>query len=304
MIASSPVVGTFPASNHKSPVPIIVQRAQPSRARQNSTQSVPQVRPPSATSNIVTNGNGLFGTTADVNKLSGLTGRSVGDVKTSMKESVNTKGEHLIEDATDGASDMRGALVVGSKSDRLEREGIVNGTSKSGPADRPRSISISTRKGGKTSETSTPVNATFVKVAQRGQRARIARTIEMTAKRSHKKGAGLAAQLAAAAAARDEEGSSMHGDDEDDDETEPTYCYCNQVSYGEMVACDMSSCKKEWFHLDCVGLAKAPTKNGESAQELYNTVECCPANLIVAKWYCDDCKENLKRNKFNGGNSR
>ena len=265
MIASSPIVGTFPNSRHKSPVPSIVQRAQPSRARQNSTQSVPQVRTSSATSNIVTNGNGLFGTTADVSKVSGLTGKSVGDVKTTMKESVNTKGEHLIEDANDGASDMRGALVVGGgKSDRSEREAIENGTGKNGLADRPRSISISTRKGGKTSETSTPINANFTKTAQRGQRARIARTTEMTAKRSHKKGAGLAAQLAAAAAAQDEEGSSMQGDeDEDEDETEPTYCYCNQVSYGEMVACDMSSCKKEWFHLDCVGLAKAPTKNGE-----------------------------------------
>ena len=199
-----------------------------------------------------------------MSKLSGLTGRSVGDVKTSMKESVNTKGEHLIEDATDGAGDMRGVLVVGGKNDRSEREGIENGTGKSSHADRPRSISISTRKGGKTSEASTPINATFAKAAQRGQRARFARTIEMTAKRSHKKGAGLAAQLAAAAAAQDEEGSSMQGDEDDeDDETEPTYCYCNQVSYGEMVACDMSSCKKEWFHLDCVGLAKAPTKNGK-----------------------------------------
>ncbi len=197
---------------------------------------------------------------AHVNKVSGLTGRSVGDVKTSMKESVNTKGEHLIEDATDGAGDMRGALVVGGNSDRSERDGIEHWTSKSGRADRPRSISILTRRGGKTSKTSTPLNASF----SEAQRSRPSRIVEMTAKRSHKKGAGLAAQLAAAAAAQDEEGSSMHGDeDEDDDETEPTYCYCDQVSYGEMVACDMSSCKKEWFHLDCVGLAKAPTKNGE-----------------------------------------
>ncbi len=56
----------------------------------------------------------------------------------------------------------------------------------------------------------------------------------------------------------------MQGDDEDDeDESEPRYCYCNQVSYGEMVACDMDNCPREWFHLDCVGLAKAPTKNGQ-----------------------------------------
>ncbi len=209
---------------------------------------------------MVTIGNGLTGTTADMNKVSGLTGKSVGDVKSSMKESVNSKGEHLIEVATDGVGDMRGALVVGGKNDRTEREEFDNGASKSIRADRPRSISISTRKGGKGSKTSTPLNTSF----SEAPRSRPSRTIEMTAKRSHKKGAGLAAQMAAAAAAHDEEGSSMQGDeDEDDDETEPTYCYCNQVSYGEMVACDMSSCKKEWFHLDCVGLAKAPTKNGK-----------------------------------------
>ena len=270
LMVSSPVVGTFPTSHHKSPVPSILQRAQPSRARQNSNQSAPQVRPSSSTSNMVMNGNGLFSTTADVNKVARLTGRSIGDVKTSMRESVNTKGEHLIEDATDGAGDMRGALVVGGKSDRSEREGKENGTSKSGRSERPRSISVSTRKGGKTSKTSTPLNASF----SEPQRSRPSRTIELTAKRSHKKGAGLAAQLAAAAAAHDEEGSSMQGDeDEDDEETEPTYCYCNQVSYGAMVACDMSSCKKEWFHLDCVGLAKAPTKNGQWTCKLFRLIQ-------------------------------
>ena len=56
----------------------------------------------------------------------------------------------------------------------------------------------------------------------------------------------------------------MQGDeDEDEDDSEPRYCYCNQVSYGEMVACDMETCAREWFHLDCAGLTKAPTKNGE-----------------------------------------
>lgn len=219
---------------------------------------------------MVTNGTGSFGTTADINKVSGLTGRSVGVVKTSIKDSANTKGEHFTEVATDGAGDMRGALVVGGKNNRLEREETENGMSKSGRADRPRSISISTRRGGKGSKTSTPLNASFSET----QRARPSRTIELTAKRSHKKGAGLAAQIAAAAAAHDEEGSSMQGDEEeDDDETEPTYCYCNQVSYGEMVACDMSSCKKEWFHLDCVGLAKAPTKNGEWTSKLSSLVK-------------------------------
>jgi hypothetical protein len=54
---------------------------------------------------------------------------------------------------------------------------------------------------------------------------------------------------------------------------EIVYCYCNQVSYGEMVGCDGDDCKREWFHLPCTGLATLPR----------------------GKWYCDDCK--LKRAK-------
>ena len=46
---------------------------------------------------------------------------------------------------------------------------------------------------------------------------------------------------------------------EDDDADEPRYCYCNQVSYGEMVACDNPDCLREWFHLACVGLSRPPS---------------------------------------------
>lgn len=51
------------------------------------------------------------------------------------------------------------------------------------------------------------------------------------------------------------------------DPNEPTYCFCNQVSYGEMVACDNPSCKIEWFHFGCVGLKEQPK----------------------GKWFCPDC---------------
>ncbi|PIA36126.1 hypothetical protein AQUCO_03400202v1 [Aquilegia coerulea] len=51
------------------------------------------------------------------------------------------------------------------------------------------------------------------------------------------------------------------------DPNEPTYCFCNQVSFGEMVACDNPSCKIEWFHFACVGLKEQPR----------------------GKWYCPDC---------------
>eukprot|EP00249_Psilotum_nudum_P011059 c22943_g1_i2 orf=316-1011(+) len=59
------------------------------------------------------------------------------------------------------------------------------------------------------------------------------------------------------------------------DPNEPTYCYCNQVSFGEMVACDNPDCKIEWFHFDCVGIKDRPK----------------------GKWYCPDCAALVKRRK-------
>jgi len=56
---------------------------------------------------------------------------------------------------------------------------------------------------------------------------------------------------------------------------EPIYCYCGQVSYGEMVGCDGEDCEKEWFHLPCTGL-KEPPKGA---------------------WYCEDCKAKMRRKK-------
>ncbi|KAL9620685.1 MAG: hypothetical protein Q9160_004821 [Pyrenula sp. 1 TL-2023] len=142
-------------------------------------------------------------------------------------------------------------------------------------------------------------------------------------KRSHKKGAGLAAQAAALAAQQLKEREQQHreqrkknsnnsninnnghgsgngnggggANNEDEEveieeeegsggENEPRYCYCNGISYGEMVACDAKDCPREWFHLSCVGLEKAPGKN--------------------AKWYCNECKKGLKdrdKDKSAGG---
>ncbi|QRV85897.1 transcriptional regulatory protein PHO23 [Ceratobasidium sp. AG-Ba] len=55
----------------------------------------------------------------------------------------------------------------------------------------------------------------------------------------------------------------------DDQSDERRYCYCNEVSFGEMVACD-GECEREWFHLPCVGLQTAPGPD--------------------TKWYCKDCQ--------------
>lgn len=59
------------------------------------------------------------------------------------------------------------------------------------------------------------------------------------------------------------------------DPNEPTYCFCKQVSFGEMVACDNHDCKIEWFHYGCVGLKEQPK----------------------GKWFCPNCATLPKRRK-------
>ncbi|KAI4378382.1 hypothetical protein MLD38_015869 [Melastoma candidum] len=54
------------------------------------------------------------------------------------------------------------------------------------------------------------------------------------------------------------------------DPNEPTYCICNQVSYGDMIACDNEDCEGQWFHYSCVGLT---TETGFHGQ-----------------WYCPTCR--------------
>ncbi|KAK3344731.1 hypothetical protein B0H65DRAFT_183947 [Neurospora tetraspora] len=99
----------------------------------------------------------------------------------------------------------------------------------------------------------------------------------------HGHGHGRRGTAAAAAAARAQQQQPQHQqrqeeeEEDDDDEVdadEQRYCFCNGVSYGEMVACDGEGCPREWFHLECVGLKVAPKGN--------------------AKWYCEDCKKRLR----------
>lgn len=57
------------------------------------------------------------------------------------------------------------------------------------------------------------------------------------------------------------------------DPNEPTYCFCHQVSYGEMIGCDNPDCPIEWFHFACVGLTSKPK----------------------GKWYCSKCSAERKK---------
>lgn len=115
---------------------------------------------------------------------------------------------------------------------------------------------VSTKR---SSKNSTPVSTTY---AESQQRSRPSRTGDGP-KRSHKKTGSIstARQMALSAAA--DEAADEPRNAEGDDPMEPRYCYCNEVSFGEMVACDNPNCPREWFHLSCVGLTKPPSKSGE-----------------------------------------
>ncbi|KAN0090494.1 hypothetical protein V8E51_019073 [Hyaloscypha variabilis] len=280
-LASSPIRTTFPESKlaqKSSPPPTNGGRPQSSRARQNSTHSLLEKPPTSGASKP--NGNSVG--TPDLGAAAAATGRSIPEVKATMKESANnSKGEHLLEDVEQEKPEMVGGLVVGNRKDSVAKreEPEANGDAMQG-------IQLQTTvvmtKSGRASKPSTPAIPTFPEpVRSRSQR----NTIEASSsnKRSHKKGAGAAAQLIAQQNSEVDETTSNAPDADEDgeiDEDEPTYCYCNGVSYGEMVGCDADGCEREWFHLECVGLKVAPKGN--------------------AKWYCDDCKEKLKGKRFNG----
>ena len=66
------------------------------------------------------------------------------------------------------------------------------------------------------------------------------------------------------------------------DEDSQVYCFCQQVSFGEMVACDNEACEREWFHLPCVGLTSPPQ----------------------GKWFCDECLVKMAQQKQRGGTEK
>jgi len=66
------------------------------------------------------------------------------------------------------------------------------------------------------------------------------------------------------------------------DEDSQVYCFCQQVSFGEMVACDNQNCEREWFHLPCVGLTGPPQ----------------------GKWFCTDCITKMGAQKQKQGEKK
>lgn len=188
--------------------------------------------------------------------------RAVSEVKVVKETSAPVKVETVKKDAERRESVSAATSGTTKKESKPEEQ---DRKSESVPP-APPSTTVTT-KSGRASKPSTPALATF----QEAARPRSSRNADGTSatKKSQKKGTStihaLVAQLA-----DDDTNSSMQGDEEEPeiDADEPTYCYCNSVSYGEMVACDAEGCPKEWFHLECVGLKVAPSSKSEFPSHL------------------------------------
>ncbi|KAI0384916.1 hypothetical protein F5Y04DRAFT_248059 [Hypomontagnella monticulosa] len=271
-IAPSPIQPNFDPKvvARGSPAPSTASaRPASSRARQNSIQSNVENGRQRPTSSASNRPNGIMTATPELIAVHNGT-RPQTDIKPSKEIATTVKVEAAKEETV--------LTIASASSTTTSTKSIARGDdseSKGDPIQTPSTTTttVVTTKSGRASKPSTPALGSFPDPPQRSRSSR--NTSTTNAKRSHKKGA--AQQLAARIADADANGSVQGDDDGDVDADEPLYCYCNGVSYGEMVACDADDCEREWFHLDCVGLRAAP-----------------PSNM---KWYCDNCKDRMKSGK-------
>lgn len=243
VLAPSPLIGTFNAPRGAASPGPNTSRPQSSRTQQiagpanNSRQ-----RPSSSTSSRVNQTNScMLCTTFQFNK---YTDSWFSPAKPSDSRSAPREGPLKNETSADAReydeAGARASTTAGGKREDMDgraAEAFEAETSK-----------------GRNSKTSTPALSTFADNNQ--SRARPTRSTDPAPRRNTKKSV-----IQAPAIPSDEE--SLHEVDDEDEEGEPRYCYCNEVSFGEMVACDNDACPREWFHLSCVGLTKPPGKNGE-----------------------------------------
>lgn len=304
-IVQSPVVPPLPepkAAPRGSPAPSTAPRPPSSRSRQNSLHSAAdngKSRPPSSAANKP---NGRATATPDIPlpkeaSLPAVDPKAVAKPSAPIKPEPAKKEPERAEPETPVVPPMQRKETKPDETD-LKSEPTP-------PTVPPPTV---TTKSGRASKPSTPALANFPDAA----RSRPSRGGDGSSsnsnngngngKKGHKKSGSTVQQAPPPPPPRmfDEDAtSSAQGDDDeaDIDADEPRYCYCNGVSYGEMVACDSDDCAREWFHLACVGLKVAPGSKSESTSFclLVIALLCKGANMkFTAKWYCEDCKERLK----------
>ncbi|KAI9375321.1 hypothetical protein BJX61DRAFT_549772 [Aspergillus egyptiacus] len=258
ILAQSPLIGAATAAtlprSAASPGPG-ASRPQSSRTQQNSAQASARQRPSSSASGRVPSSGKPTDSRAPVKEAPSRT------EMVSLSEAQRDPEPENIDTKPSVAASIQQDLE--SKPAESVEPSEASLPASSNPAPKARS-----------SKNSTPVLASAEPVQQR---VRPTRSTDPTpAKRTQKKNGSNNVPVVPAPPQSDGEESLHEGDDEDE-EGEPRYCYCNEISFGEMVACDNDACPREWFHLSCVGLTKPPGRN--------------------VKWYCNECKENMRRSR-------
>ncbi|KAF2434482.1 hypothetical protein EJ08DRAFT_605837 [Tothia fuscella] len=304
--ASSPLVGTFAQKE-------IAQKPQVSRGRQNSTTNsiystvevVRSARAPSPSLNKITNGNGNSTSTTGLTAIEQLQASAAAETRAALQDVVQNlkplpeqalkREAEPVEDVTMVDVDTPvSAAVVTTRAGRTSKTATPMSATfpELGPRNRvPRNKDLSSRDGGSASHASSESGERAA--AGRKKRGGEAGSVPASTKADNETLAEVEPsdpevdvdieQVEVDAEVEDvEEGE---GEAEGEEESnEPKYCYCNDVSYGEMVACDYEHCVREWFHLRCAGLSKAPDEN--------------------VKWYCDECKILMKEAKRSRPGSR
>ncbi|KAF2116267.1 hypothetical protein BDV96DRAFT_599003 [Lophiotrema nucula] len=303
-LASSPLAASFAISKSTGAA---AERPVSARARKSSiansiTSAVPEPppvarRPSSAQSNHQGNSSNVI---TELEQAAGIS-----------RDNNSAKGDSTPKELVDTSAPLETSSLKHEEPEPQEPERME--------IDIPPPAPVTTRAG-RTSKTATPIVGAFPELPMvRSRSTRNARdgngtgsnsgpssennstTTGAVSKRGHKKNAqstntaALASPAlkpttanpksgppsSASSAAPDAEVS----DGEVVDEDAERFCFCNEVSYGQMVACDNENCPREWFHLACVNLEKAPNSR--------------------QKWFCtDDCKREAEEAKQGKGKAK
>lgn len=261
-ITSSPVIPSLPepkTAPRASPAPNAAPRPPSSRSRQNSLHSVANNGKGPQNPATASKPNGQSAPIPDPAPPKDMA-RPTTEPKPADKAAAPVKSE-VTKKNTDGDDKTPAAATPASKKEPKVEEP----ERKNEPTPPVPPITTVTTKSGRASKPSTPALATFQEAARsRPSRSGEKDTGAAGTKKGHKKSGSTVQQAPPPPppprVAEEDATSSAQGDDEDGDidADEPRYCYCNGVSYGEMVACDSDDCAREWFHLACVGLKVAP----------------------------------------------
>jgi hypothetical protein len=302
-LASSPLASGFAISKATGAAP---ERPTSSRARKNSTansvataaQEPPLARRPSSSHSIpqVASSNAI----TELEQAAGI-----------IRDNDSSKGASTPKEATE--------ISAPAESSNLKHEEQEPQDTEAMEIDIPAPAPVSAARPGRASKTATPVVAAFPEVpmarsrstrnanngngnSQTSSESNSTTTGVVSKRGGHKRNAHSTASAAVPApslkAAKESaqpgppssnassvapEPEYSDGGEEGDDE--PRYCYCNEVSYGSMVACDNENCPREWFHLACVNMDKLPNAR--------------------TKWYCSpECEAAAARAGTKGKGAR